>query len=86
MLAVVILANQLLHILAAGAVAALADLLIDEELEIVRQGNDHSVGCFGLKFFKAYTFDPASAVLELDTFSVGVQPAFQAALSRKALF
>lgn len=41
MLAVLILANQLANVFAAGAVAALAHLLIKKALESVRQGDVH---------------------------------------------
>jgi hypothetical protein len=41
MLLVVVLANQLSHVFAAGAVPTLPDLLIDEGLECVGQGDVH---------------------------------------------
>jgi len=40
-LAVLLAADQLAHVLAAGAKAALADLLVDEGLERIRQGDVH---------------------------------------------
>ena len=41
MLSVMFLANQFAHVFAAGAVPTLPDLLIDEGLERVGQGNVH---------------------------------------------
>lgn len=46
MLPILILANQLTHIFTAGAVAALADLIIDKGLESVRQGDVHGAHGF----------------------------------------
>lgn len=48
MLPVVVLANQLANILAAGAVSALTDLLVDEGLERFGQGNVHGAYREGL--------------------------------------
>ena len=61
MLPILILADQLAHVLAAGALAPLAYLFIHERLKGVGQGNVHrahgvSLGCLA-KFGKAITAD-----------------------------